>query len=126
MLLISCFVVCVAAQTHPVGLAYDHQILLKPNHYSEIEVDCSQGDLLGIRARSVDKDYFYVKIIDPLGYVGFSEESNESVVGEYRVGVSGVYTIEMGALYSGLTVEYTISKVSSHGIQDIKLPTAQE
>ncbi len=122
MLLIACFVVCVAAQS------LNHTIVLKPKEYSEIEVDCSQGDLLKISARSADESYFYVEIMSPFGQKVFSEGNDEVIVGEYKVPASGVYTIRIAnyALFSDVTVNYAISRTYKvlfiDRTGDLKLP----
>jgi len=112
ILLIACFVACVfvgcvAAQS------YNHVIALKPEEYGEAVVNCSQGDLLKISARSVDGDHFYTEIWGPLGLMKTSEWSNETIVNEYKVTVPGLYKIRIvnpSHVSSDVTVEYTISR----------------
>jgi hypothetical protein len=102
--------------------------VLKPKEYSEIEVDCSQGDLLKISARSADESYFYVEILSPFGQKVFSEGSDEVIGGEYKVPASGVYTVRIAnyALFSDVTVDYTISRMHKvlfiDRTEDLKLP----
>ncbi len=104
MLLISCFVVCVAAQS------YSHVIVLKPNHYSEIEVDCSQGDLLKIEAKSVNGNYFTVEILNPWGQTVFSKKSYTNFTADYPVPASGEYRIRIASgSENAVTVLYTIN-----------------
>ena len=115
-------VACVVAQS------YGHTIVLKSREYSEIEVSCSEGDLLRIYARSADGSYFYGEILSPFGQKVFSEGSDEAVAGEYKVPASGIYRVRIAnyALFSDVTVDYTISRTYTRFLfdrtEDLKLP----
>ena len=120
------FVTCVMAES------YNHTIILKTKAYSEIEVSCNEGDEIEIDARSADGSYFYVEIFNPFEQKVFREGDDEEIEADYRIPVSGIYTIRIAnyARFEDVTVDYTITRGYTKLLflersQDIILPRSR-
>jgi hypothetical protein len=87
-------------------------IVLKPSESSEVVVTCGKGDIIGIDARSVGGNYFYVEIFNPRGRSVFRRGSNERITQRYEVPDSGSYRVRITNKAAGTeaVIDYTITR----------------